>query len=75
MGIAKLALILFLLFPLRSAPREDLNSALVHIVVVDGLGRNLGTSQVSSFVSDGTGKNYGVAFQNGEATVPFDDYV
>jgi hypothetical protein len=75
MGIAKLAFVLFLLFPFQLTPQEGLNSAHIHIVVVDGLGRNLGTAQVSSFVADGTGKNYAVTFQNDEATVPFDDYV
>ena len=70
----RIAMILFSLFPSRLAPNDGVRTAIVHIVVVDGLGKNLGAPEIASFVADGSGQDYGVQFQDGKANVPFGDY-
>jgi hypothetical protein len=70
----RLSISLFL-FLLGTARQQELQMASVQIVIVDGMGRHLEKPEVSSFIETDTGKNYASLFNDGQASVPFGDYV
>src|SRR5262249_36494783 len=70
------AVLVFLLVPITSAGQQQARKATVHVVVVDGFGRDLGEAKVASFKDTAeTGHDLARQFHKNQATgVPYSVY-